>query len=255
MAHEDVAMSALLEECGPESYGVYWLLLETVACTMEKNCASPELTHSELKWAQTLYVSVRKFRRYVGVFASRGLILSETIENRLHISIPKLLKYRDEYSNRSGQAPDKLPARSDTDQIRADTENKEPPIVPQGGPVRVPDQPKTAKTKQRTAIQQEFHEEWPGYWLKRGKDTAERAYEKARKQATREEIHAGVERMGPVLLREAQERGHTPLHPATWLNRGGWKDEVEPHLFPARASPVRDVPPPDTRPLDQIFLR
>lgn len=115
--------------------------------------------------------------------------------------------------------------------------------------MRVPDklrtkrgQPADKKAKQLTVIQQEFAEEWPGYWLKRGKDTAERAYEKARKQATREEIRAGVERMGPVLLREAQERGHSPLHPATWLNRGGWKDEIEPAISVPGTYPVRDGP-------------
>jgi hypothetical protein len=123
-------------------------------------------------------------------------------------------------------------------QSSSSSSNIEPPIVPQGGPIALPD-PKTKKPAKVTA---DFDEDWPKFWLKRGKETALRAYEKARKRASREEIMAGVERMGPVLLREAKEGDRSPLHPATWLNRGGWTDEIEPAIAMPGTYPVRDGP-------------
>lgn len=119
--------------------------------------------------------------------------------------------------------------------------------------------PAPEKDKQPSKIEREFEEDWPKFWLKRGKESAFRAYQKARKRASREEIMAGVVRMGPVLLREAQEGDRTPLHPATWLNRGGWLDEIEPQKNLLNSYPVRDIPRDfalvDTRTDDEIFLR
>lgn len=94
MAHEDKELSALLEEMGPEAYGVYWLLLELIASPMEKNCTAPELTHSELKWSQILHVSVRKFRNYSKDMDSRGLISVSSAGNRIRILIPRLDELR-----------------------------------------------------------------------------------------------------------------------------------------------------------------
>lgn len=144
MAHADPALCTLLEMMGPEAYGIYWLLLEHFAAVMEKDCITvPELTHSEIKWAQICSSSARKFRNFAETAAKLKLIESSSEAelkqfasrmpaNRLRICIPKLLKYRDEYSRKSGHSPDKLPARTDTD-TDTDTEEKkkEEPPVPQ----------------------------------------------------------------------------------------------------------------------------
>ena len=137
-AHADDALAAILEEMGPTGYGIYWLLLEHFAAVMEKDCtAVPELTHSEAKWANICCCSARTFRKFTQRAAELLLIscktLAElrqysgrTLANRLQIGIPKLLKYRDEYSQRSGVSREKLPARSeterdtDTEQIRTE---------------------------------------------------------------------------------------------------------------------------------------
>jgi hypothetical protein len=127
MAHDDVGLSTLLEAMGPEAYGIYWLLLEHFASVMEKDCtAVPELIHSEQRWATICHTSSRKFRKFAEIAAELKLIESKSQAElkqfssrmpaiRLAICIPKLLKYRDEYSRKSGHSPDKLPARTDTD--------------------------------------------------------------------------------------------------------------------------------------------
>jgi hypothetical protein len=62
--------------------------------------------------------------------------------------------------------------------------------------------------------------------LHRAPDAARRAWDKALKRgATAEEIIAGAKR-----YRDDPERSRDPhyiAHPATWLNAGRWKDEVE----------------------------
>ena len=127
-AHDDDALAAILEEMGPVGYGIYWLLLEHFAAVMEKDCtAVPELTHSEAKWANVCCCSARTFSKFAQRAAELLLIscktLAElrqysgrTLAKRLQIGIPKLLKYRDEYSRKSGVTPDKLPARSEREQ-------------------------------------------------------------------------------------------------------------------------------------------
>jgi len=127
MAHDDQGLSTLLEAMGPEAYGIYWLLLEHFASVMEKDCtAVPELVHSEQRWATICHTSSRKFKKFAETSAELKLIESRTSAElkqftsrmpaeRLLICIPKLLKYRDEYSRKSGHSPDKLPARTDTD--------------------------------------------------------------------------------------------------------------------------------------------
>ena len=68
----------------------------------------------------------------------------------------------------------------------------------------------------------EFDTFWAQYPRKVGKQTAIKAYAKARKMTTAEQILTGVQ----LLKRETagKEPDYIP-HPATWLNAGRWDDE------------------------------
>lgn len=120
MAHADEAMSSVLEELGPEAYGVYWLIVESIASVMEKEKMAPSLAYSEPKWAQVAHCSVRKFRTIAQRLSKERLILCVSSDNRLKISVPNILKYKDEYSKKSGHAPD---SKADTEE-KADTQQK-----------------------------------------------------------------------------------------------------------------------------------
>lgn len=121
MAHDDQAIATLIEEMGPDGYGIYWLLLEHFAAAMPKDCKSvPEITRSIQSWAGICGCKTsRKFAKFSNTAAKLKLIESKTEAElrqyssrmpakRLQICIPNLLKYRDEYSKKSGQDPDKL---------------------------------------------------------------------------------------------------------------------------------------------------
>lgn len=114
MAHNDKAMSSVLEDLGPDAYGVYWLIVENIASVMEKGKMSPELVCSELRWAQLTHCSVRRFRTIAQRLNAERLIVYQSADNRIIISVPKILKYKDEYTKKSGHSPDS----------KADTEGK-----------------------------------------------------------------------------------------------------------------------------------
>lgn len=124
-AHDDPALSTIVEEMGSDGYGIYWLLLEHFAAAMPKDCKSvPEITRSIDSWAKICACrSTRQFDKFYQTAVKLRLICGETAAElrqncskraakRLQICIPKLLKYRDEYSKKSGQTPEKI--RSDS---------------------------------------------------------------------------------------------------------------------------------------------
>lgn len=63
---------------------------------------------------------------------------------------------------------------------------------------------------------------WAAYPRRVGKLDAEKAYEKARRRASADEILAGVE----IYKRNKPEYADW-AHPSTWLNKGRWMDEYE----------------------------
>ena len=126
-------MCVILERFGAEGYGIYWALLEHVALSIEKGSdAVPSRIHSVVKWSEILGCSARRFRQFAQIATELRLIdssspadlvqfSSRTPADRLQIDIPKLLKYRDEYSQRSGQTPEQIRGRADTEQRREET--------------------------------------------------------------------------------------------------------------------------------------
>jgi hypothetical protein len=68
-----------------------------------------------------------------------------------------------------------------------------------------------------------FDRFWESYPRKVGKLAAQKAYEKARRQASAEQLMAGLELYREHLPDDVQ---YIP-HAATWLNQGRWLDEYE----------------------------
>jgi uncharacterized protein YdaU (DUF1376 family) len=133
-------------------------------------------------------------------------------------------------------------------QSSSSTSDIKPPIVPQGGPVAVPDsKPKKTKATMTAEQREWFTPWWESYPRKDAKQPAEIAWGRiVRDKATAEAALVGLKAQLPDLL--ARERDKIP-HPATWINQMRWTDEIRaPTVYP-----VRDVPP--TRPLNEVFLR
>lgn len=142
LAHEDEGLSGILEELGVDgsrAYGIYWLILERVASTMDgKSNAVPYAVHSLKKWAEICHCSTRIFRAVLDKFSASSLVLykvfPETSGERIQISVPKLLKYRDEYSKKSGHSPP-------IEQIEIEIESTHSPLPPSSSALAVFDPP------------------------------------------------------------------------------------------------------------------
>jgi hypothetical protein len=82
------------------------------------------------------------------------------------------------------------------------------------------------------AHEADFAEFWNHYPLRVGKKAAQREYEKARKEASADDILVGVE-----AYKRAKPSWQEWAHPRTWLHQGRWADEHQ-----TASSPVTERP-------------
>jgi Domain of unknown function (DUF4373) len=250
LASEDEKISVLIEQYGPEGYGMYWLLLETVAASMQPKSEACELTYSELRWSQKLRSSVRKTRSVVRSMHDLRLISAQSTGNRLRIVVPNLLKYRDEYSEKSRHVTDKVPPRTDTDteqNIYSEAFQKEE-LAKQRlkdlGWVGIRKTPETAVALILDLTEEDFPRSddlesafmiycrlnwfenfWGLYWRHDDKRSARTAYFAAVKNMEMMDIvDAAVCAQSAAML--ARAKTYQPLA-ATWLNKERWGDELE----------------------------
>ena len=164
MAHDDEVVAELLETCGAEFYGVFWLLCEHIAAPMEPGKMNPRASHSFAKWASICHCSARVFRSIAGRMAEKNLIILESTEDRVAIIIPNILKYKDEYAKKSGHSPEQEQKES---RERAEGEQIQiPPLSGDAPPViTTPEEiiPKSAKKKSHPLPHEIIPEEWASY--------------------------------------------------------------------------------------------
>lgn len=221
MAHADAALALLLEEYGAEAYGVYWLMIEDIAAPMEKEKLLPVATHSWVKWSQICHCSVRVFKSIACRMEEKSLINIKSIDDRLQIEIPNILKYKDEYAKKSGQTPEQEQIQKE---IQKEKELK--PLTPADagtGGAKAP--AKVAVIKPQSESEKWFHETfWPLYPRKAAKEASLKA---ARKLQESERMAAmfGLAKQLPEM--HTRDPSKIP-HAATWLNGRRWEDEPTP---------------------------
>jgi hypothetical protein len=122
---DDEKISSLVEKYGIEGYGFYFRVLEIVAANLEDSSHSA-VTYSLRKWSKLTAIFQPKVLRLCQVCGELGLIEYELSANLLKVSIPKIFKYRDEYSEKREKkncknrdniptVSEKYPCRTDTD--------------------------------------------------------------------------------------------------------------------------------------------
>ena len=108
-ASEDEKLAELIEIHGAEGYGIYWMILEKIADKMSKGQTSTNCKYPASKWAKICGKNPRGMNKFYKTFAYLELMeISYIGNNSKHIDIDchNLLKYRDEYTKKSGQTPD-----------------------------------------------------------------------------------------------------------------------------------------------------
>lgn len=110
LTRSDERVAAYISECGMEGYGFFWMVLETVALVMDKT-GKCEVYYPLNYWVTHGQLHRTKVTRLLNVLKKHGLLMVEFSKEGIWVKIPNLLKYRDEYTQRSGQTPDKLPTK------------------------------------------------------------------------------------------------------------------------------------------------
>lgn len=130
------------------------------------------------------------------------------------------------------------PTKAQLEAKRADARERMRRARGEGGKVRAngegtsaavtstrPDPSRPSNTAAKAATYTaEFEAFWTAYPNKTGKAAAVKAYAKALRTATAEQVMAGLQATVAVWTAERRERQFIP-HPATWLNAGRWEDE------------------------------
>lgn len=105
---DDERISRLVERAGLEGYGFYFRLVEIIAANMEEN-SEPNATYSAQKWSKLTAIFKPKVQKLCEVCSNLGLIELEVNSDLLKVTIPKIIKYRDEYSVKQGRRKAKSP--------------------------------------------------------------------------------------------------------------------------------------------------
>ncbi|HEV2418660.1 MAG TPA: hypothetical protein VGX94_12715 [Terriglobia bacterium] len=101
----DERITRLIAQYGYESYGHYWAVTETVAELMDgtERCS---VRYPVTSWSHLLSVRGSHVRSTLAKLEVTGLVTVEWNGSDVTVTIPNLLKYRDEYSRKSGPSPD-----------------------------------------------------------------------------------------------------------------------------------------------------
>jgi len=96
---DDEKLAAVVAEHGLEIYGFWWRLLEIIGKQMTKERESC-CTYSPKVWAKFCGIYPKKFKKFCILLEKENLIILKNSDSSITISIPNMLKYRDEFTSR-----------------------------------------------------------------------------------------------------------------------------------------------------------
>lgn len=136
-ARQDEKIVALISDCGHTACAVWWMVLEIVAGQMDPKSPKCSLTYPVSRWATELQLRPQHVKmRLEQLAVDRGVgallrlswsgVGGKEGNSYATVEIPNILKYRDEYSKKSGQSTDSIRTipRSEAEQD-TDTDRKQ----------------------------------------------------------------------------------------------------------------------------------
>lgn len=112
-ARDDEGLIQVRAEFGMAGYGRYFAMLEAVAGRSRNDCF--ELTLPTREWCSILDMRPGQLRVFLEKCAELGLNSYSTRKELVTIGVPKLAKYRDEYSRKSGHTPDNVAPEAESE--------------------------------------------------------------------------------------------------------------------------------------------
>jgi len=132
---DDEKLAALIGKGGMQGlalYGAYWRVAEIVALQIEKTSTTAIVSYPTWRWAQKLFVRKSDASSLLLRLKKEGLLVLKgdpKCDETVTVEMPNLLKYRDEYSRKSGHAPDNVAPDTEGD-TEAEKEEDKKTIAP-----------------------------------------------------------------------------------------------------------------------------
>lgn len=105
-------------EAGMARYGLYWAVQEIIADQMEGSDPSCSVIYPISVWSHLLVTRASLVERSLLTLAVTGLVTVERHGSDIRVTNCNLLKYRDDYSRKSGHAPDKVQLNTELEQSK-----------------------------------------------------------------------------------------------------------------------------------------
>lgn len=122
-------VAAVVAKKGLAGFGLYCRVLDIVAAAMGPESSKCSVRYPVSKWAALLSVRGSHVRHLLQELAVTGLLTTEWFGTDLEVTIRNLLKFRDEYSTRSGvgqeESRSKNRRESPSESMREQKENDE----------------------------------------------------------------------------------------------------------------------------------
>lgn len=117
----DEKIADLISRYGMAGYGTWWAVVEVVAERVEKN-SHPSVTYPVTTWSHLLSLRGSHVRQGIEKLVVTHLVTATWEGDDLTVTIPNLLKYRDEFSRKSGVTPDTVRSKRQKQIQRQNTE-------------------------------------------------------------------------------------------------------------------------------------
>ena len=248
---DDEKLSRLVDACGLEGYGFWWRVVEIVASFVDEK-GHTSVTLPPKKWGSLLGISPKKFKSLAEFCRNFELLLIKNSENEFTVSIPNILKFRDEWSRKKGKNSGATPEQLRSKETDTDTEKEEDKTTPPTPPPSAKDYPppqgdelggggdsfaacregpkKTDSPSKGTPEWSVFLSCWEIFPVHQGQEDAWREWMRLKENGVLEPAWV----IRDAILRLSGEdsrwkRGKVPKM-AKWLSGKGWNDEpfVEP---------------------------
>lgn len=125
-SHQDEKITRLFDAAGHAGYGLWWHILEVIGQEITRdNPNRCSLTYSIRTWSRRLYLPPHLVRTRLELLAGVGLVSLRYEQGELEVRVPNILKYKDEYQEKSRHTPDTVGRKKEKEkEIQKEQENK-----------------------------------------------------------------------------------------------------------------------------------
>lgn len=216
---DDEKVSRLVSTGGIEglaAFGMYCRVLDIVASQMDSKTTQCSVTYGITRWSLLLSLRGSHVRHWFEKLALTHLLTVEWIGTEIQVTIPKLVKYRDEYSKKSGDHPSQRTEQNRTE-VEQNTTEEEPREVPVREVVDLIRPVASKATEAEIWFEDVFWEAWP---IKENRIAAKKSAVKIGPEERQTVIDGVISWTSRI---RAMER---PIHASTWLNNRRWEDAL-----------------------------